>query len=116
LLDDDAVKDIRRRIEKQVERRFIEAKRSAVSSQSRIPSWVYLLLLVLGWNEIMTILKSPMYLLLFLLLCGAFAAFKIFNLQPYLWLIVKHTANIVKQNLPEQHIQNKVQSFREKSD
>ncbi|CAG8678313.1 231_t:CDS:10, partial [Ambispora leptoticha] len=44
---------------------YLEAKRSVVSTTAHIPYWVYLLLVVLGWNEFLTILTSPIYLVAF---------------------------------------------------
>ena len=40
---------------------YVEAKRSTVSSVAQIPYWMYGILVVLGWNEAMTILFNPVY-------------------------------------------------------
>ncbi|KAF9460714.1 RHD3/Sey1 [Collybia nuda] len=40
---------------------YVEAKRSTVSSVAQIPYWMYGVLVVLGWNEAMTVLFNPMY-------------------------------------------------------
>jgi hypothetical protein len=40
---------------------YVEAKRSMVSSVAQIPYWMYGVLVVLGWNEAMTVLFNPVY-------------------------------------------------------
>jgi hypothetical protein len=40
---------------------YVEAKRSTVSSVAQIPYWMYGVLVVLGWNEAMAVLFSPVY-------------------------------------------------------
>ena len=50
---------------------YVEAKRSTVSSIAQIPLWMYGVLVVLGWNEAMTVLFNPFY---FVVLIGALGA------------------------------------------
>jgi protein SEY1 len=45
---------------------YVEAKRSTVSSIAQIPPWMYGVLVVLGWNEAMTVLFNPMYFMMML--------------------------------------------------
>ncbi|KAF8639522.1 hypothetical protein AX17_001427 [Amanita inopinata Kibby_2008] len=40
---------------------YVEAKRSTVAGIAQIPRWIYGLLVVLGWNEAMVVLFSPIY-------------------------------------------------------
>lgn len=52
---------------------FVEAKNSASRSSTHIPTWMYVLLIVLGWNEFMTVLRNPLLVILCLLiLAGAY--------------------------------------------
>lgn len=46
---------------------YVEAKRSTVASIAQIPTWMYGVLVVLGWNEAMLILFNPLYFTLLLL-------------------------------------------------
>ncbi|KAF9115300.1 Dynamin-like GTPase that mediates homotypic ER fusion [Mortierella sp. AM989] len=41
---------------------YVEAKRSVVATQAKIPPWVSVALLILGWNEFISILTNPLYL------------------------------------------------------
>jgi protein SEY1 len=49
---------------------FLEAKNSTIPSISNVPAWFYVLLLVLGWNELMAVLRNPVLFVLFVLMSG----------------------------------------------
>lgn len=63
--------DIGTRLRRDADAHFVEAKRSTVSGISQVPLWMYVVLVVLGWNEAMAVLYSPVY---FTLLCLALAS------------------------------------------
>lgn len=46
------------------------ARQAAASATAGVPRWAWILMLVLGWNEIWSVLTNPVYLLL-LVLVGA---------------------------------------------
>ncbi|KAG6919378.1 Dynamin-like GTPase that mediates homotypic ER fusion [Tephrocybe rancida] len=53
---------------------YVEAKRSTVASIAQIPYWMYGVLVVLGWNEAMTVLFNPLYFAFLLIaLASAYA-------------------------------------------
>lgn len=49
---------------KDAEVAFIEANRSIVQTSTSIPTWVIVLLIVLGWNELMAVLSNPLYFII----------------------------------------------------
>lgn len=53
--------DISSRLKKIADAVYIDAKRSTVSSVATVPLYFYGLLLVLGWNELMALLRNPLY-------------------------------------------------------
>ncbi|ODV73568.1 dynamin-like GTPase SEY1 [Cyberlindnera jadinii NRRL Y-1542] len=53
---------------KQAEVSYRDASRSIISNISKIPPFMYILLIVLGWNEFMAILRNPLYLVLAILI------------------------------------------------
>lgn len=57
--------DLTVRFKRESDAFYLEAKRSVVATTARVPYWVLLLLVVLGWNEFVTIITSPVYLVLF---------------------------------------------------
>ncbi|KAI8997170.1 RHD3/Sey1 [Pilobolus umbonatus] len=59
--------DISNRFKRESDAFYLEAKRSVVATTAKIPSWVIVMMIILGWNEFMTILKSPIYLFLFII-------------------------------------------------
>jgi len=50
---------------------YVEAKRSTVASIAQIPYWMYGVLVLLGWNEAMAVLYSPVYFTFMLILLAA---------------------------------------------
>jgi hypothetical protein len=59
--------DITNRFKRESDAFYLEAKRSVVATTAKVPTWVIIMMIVLGWNEFMTILTSPIYLVLFIL-------------------------------------------------
>lgn len=53
--------DLSARFRRDADAYYVEAKRSTVSSVAQIPFWIYIALVVLGWNEAMTVLFNPLY-------------------------------------------------------
>jgi len=60
---------------------YMETKRSAIGGMTQVPLYFYGLLLALGWNEIVAVLRNPVYFI-FLILLGV-AAYVTYNLN--LW-------------------------------
>ncbi|KAK3847589.1 MAG: RHD3/Sey1 [Linnemannia gamsii] len=42
---------------------YLEAKRSVVATQAKVPYWVGVALVILGWNEFLTVVTNPLYLM-----------------------------------------------------
>ncbi|KAJ1723669.1 Dynamin-like GTPase that mediates homotypic ER fusion [Coemansia erecta] len=82
-------REVGKRFGREADALYLEAKRSMVATQSQIPVWMIALVVFLGWNEAMTILFNPLYLVLVALLGGT--AFVIHNLG--LWGPVMRAAN-----------------------
>lgn len=62
--------DITNRFKRESDAFYLEAKRSVVATTAKIPPWVIIMMIVLGWNEFMAILRSPTYIVL-AILCGS---------------------------------------------
>ncbi|KAJ1904699.1 Dynamin-like GTPase that mediates homotypic ER fusion [Coemansia sp. IMI 209127] len=82
-------RELGKRFGREADALYLEAKRAMVTTQNHVPVWVMVLLVVLGWNEAMTILFNPLYLILTALVGGA--AVVIHNLG--LWGPVIRSAN-----------------------
>ncbi|KAI9286198.1 RHD3/Sey1 [Umbelopsis sp. AD052] len=63
--------DITNRFKRESDAFYLEAKRSIVATTAKIPMWLVALLIVLGWNEFMAIITSPIYLIMFVFLITA---------------------------------------------
>jgi protein SEY1 len=62
--------DLTTRFKRAADTVYLEAKNSTVSSISRVPAWFYVLLLVLGWNELMALWRNPILFVLFIAMIG----------------------------------------------
>lgn len=62
--------DLAARFRKESDAYYVEAKRSMVSSIAQIPVWMYGVIAVLGWNEFIAVIKSPVYFTMLLLMAG----------------------------------------------
>lgn len=71
--------DILSRFRRDADAYYVEAKRSTVSGIAQIPYWIYGVLVVLGWNEAMTILFNPLYFTMFAV--GLVSAYVIYTLN-----------------------------------
>lgn len=70
LLSEARISDLTQRFKKSADGVYVEAKRSAIGGITQVPLYFYGLLLALGWNEIVAVLKNPLYFV-FLLLAAA---------------------------------------------
>jgi hypothetical protein len=59
--------DISNRFKRESDAFYLEAKRSVVSTTAKIPTWAIAAMIFLGWNEFMTIIRNPLYMVLFVL-------------------------------------------------
>ncbi|KAF9885099.1 Dynamin-like GTPase that mediates homotypic ER fusion [Aspergillus nanangensis] len=90
---------------------YVEAKRSAIGGMTQVPLYFYGILLALGWNEIIAVLRNPAYF--FLLFVCAVAAYVTYQLN--LWgPILKMTEAASNQALTEG--KKRLREFLESSD
>lgn len=80
VLTDSKQIDIKNRFKRESDAFYLEAKRSVVSTTSKIPSWAIVMIIILGWNEFMTILKNPIYLVLSILVLSGVYVLHALNL------------------------------------
>lgn len=59
---------IKKNFLKQAEISYRDANRSIITNIARIPPFMYVLLIVLGWNEFMAVLRNPLLLVLVLMI------------------------------------------------
>ncbi|GAM83715.1 hypothetical protein ANO11243_017040 [Dothideomycetidae sp. 11243] len=71
-------RDLLVRFRKLADAVYVEAKRGAIGGVAQVPLYFYGLLLALGWNELVAVLKNPAYfLLLALMLIGAYVTYSL---------------------------------------
>ncbi|KAI8943466.1 Dynamin-like GTPase that mediates homotypic ER fusion [Plenodomus lindquistii] len=76
VLSDAKQADLLVRFKKTADGVYVEAKRSAIGGITQVPLYFYGLLLALGWNEIVAVLRNPVYFIFLILLgVGAYVTF-----------------------------------------
>lgn len=66
LLDSSTREELRDKLKRQAGAVFVEVKRAQEAARitTKVPMWLLLLVLILGWNEFMAVIRSPVLLLL----------------------------------------------------
>ncbi|KKO99929.1 protein SEY1, partial [Trichoderma harzianum] len=105
VLSENKRQDLVVRFKKTADGVYVEAKRSAIGGMTQVPWYFYVLLLVLGWNEIWMVLRNPlMFILLILLGGGTYTAWYLNLLGPMMQMgnaAVTQGMDIAKQQLRE---------------
>ncbi|KAE8149397.1 protein sey1 [Aspergillus avenaceus] len=111
ILSDGKRQELTVRFKKAADGVYVEAKRSAIGGMTQVPLYFYGLLLALGWNEIIAVLRNPAYFIL-LFVC-AVAAYVTYQLN--LWgPIMKMTEAASGQAVTEG--KKRLREFLESSD
>jgi hypothetical protein len=84
---------------------FVEAKRSAIGGVTQIPLWFYGILVALGWNELVMVLRNPMLFVFMILIAGGAYIANTMNLLGPMFRMANAAANqgvdMAKQSLRE---------------
>ncbi|PTB39867.1 Dynamin-like GTPase that mediates homotypic ER fusion [Trichoderma asperellum] len=103
MLSENKRQDLVVRFKKTADGVYVEAKRSAIGGMTQVPWYFYVLLLVLGWNEIWMVLRNPiMFILLILIGGGTYTAWYLNLLGPMMQMgnaAVNQGVDIAKQQL-----------------
>ncbi|KAK9480579.1 RHD3/Sey1 [Lipomyces japonicus] len=82
-LTDGQILQVQSNFKKIADSLYIDAKRSTIQSIRQVPLYFYLLLLVLGWNEFMAVLRNPLYFTMLAVIAGfSYAAYHLNLLGP----------------------------------
>ncbi|KAL2001706.1 hypothetical protein VTN02DRAFT_1374 [Thermoascus thermophilus] len=93
ILSDAKRQDLTVRFKKAADGVYVEAKRSAIGGMTQVPLYFYGLLVALGWNEIIAVLRNPAYFfLLFLCAVGAYIIHQL-NLWSPIFKMVEAASN-----------------------
>ena len=63
---------ILKQFRRQINLTVLDSKRSIITTTTHIPIWIYCLLVILGWNEFMMVIRNPLFVTLTLILSVAF--------------------------------------------
>ncbi|KAJ2892155.1 Protein SEY1 [Zalerion maritima] len=70
ILSEGKRQDLVIRFKKTADGVYVEAKRGAIGGIAQVPLYFYGLLLALGWNEILTVVRNPLLFMLVILIAG----------------------------------------------
>ncbi|KAJ5917600.1 Protein sey1 [Penicillium verhagenii] len=111
ILGDAKRQELTVRFKKTADGVYVEAKRSAIGGITQVPLYFYGLLIALGWNEIVAVLRNPAYFfLLFVCAVGAYITYQLNLWGP----ILKMTEAASQQALVEG--KRRLRDFLESSD
>ncbi|KAK1774821.1 RHD3/Sey1 [Copromyces sp. CBS 386.78] len=83
ILSEPKSQDLVVRFKKMADGVYVEAKRSAIGGITQVPLYFYAVLLVLGWNEFVMVLRNPvLFILLLLAGGGTYVAYSLNLLGP----------------------------------
>lgn len=68
------------KFKKEADAKFVETKRSIIQHVTQIPYYIYIVILVLGWNEFMAVLRNPFFFTLLLILGAGVYVLYLMNL------------------------------------
>ncbi|MCJ1479690.1 Dynamin-like GTPase that mediates homotypic ER fusion [Lambiella insularis] len=111
LLSDAKRQDLIVRFKKTADGVYVEAKRSAIGGITQVPLYFYGLLLALGWNEIVAVLRNPIYFMFLIIL--AVGAYVTYTLN--LWGPMLKMTNAASQQAIEE-VKKRLREFLEASD
>ncbi|MCJ1386055.1 Dynamin-like GTPase that mediates homotypic ER fusion [Xylographa soralifera] len=111
LLSDAKRQDLVIRFKKTADGVYVEAKRSAIGGMTQVPLYFYGLLLALGWNEIVAVLRNPVYFMFLIVL--AVGAYITYTLN--LWGPMLKMTNAASQQALEE-FKKRLREFLESSD
>lgn len=97
--------EVMRKFKRDTDAIFVARKGAIVQSRTQIPYYIYLIILVLGWNEFMAVIRNPFFFSLILLAAAAFYGLYTTNLLgPAMTVgqrVMEETLAMAKQKLRE---------------
>lgn len=94
---------VKLRFKKETDAIYLDAKRSMIANKTSIPTFMYVLLILLGWNEFMAVLRNPiLFVLAIIVITGLYFAYNMQMLGPMLTVanaMLVQTKTVVKEKL-----------------
>ncbi|TID31333.1 hypothetical protein CANINC_000044 [Pichia inconspicua] len=88
---------VMQRFKKESDALYLDAKRAMIASKTSIPFYIWIIILVLGWNEFMAVLGNPILCVIILVGIGGFiVTYK----MPMLSAALSMTGSSFKQHIP----------------
>ncbi|CAH6720890.1 protein Sey1p [[Candida] jaroonii] len=105
IISEEQKTDILNKFKKEIDAKYIETKRSIIQHVTSIPYYIYIIIVVLGWNEFLAVIRSPIFFTLVLLFGGVgYAMYQLNLIKPAMVVgqrMLDETIVITKQKLKE---------------
>ncbi|GME73145.1 unnamed protein product [Ambrosiozyma monospora] len=105
LLTNKEQNNIFKKLKRETDAIYVDAKRSIVTSTTQIPLYIYVIIAVLGWNEFMAILRNPLlFVLSIITVTGVYFAYNAEMLGPMLsiaFAMLEQTKKVAKEKLKD---------------
>ncbi|KAF9585060.1 Dynamin-like GTPase that mediates homotypic ER fusion [Lunasporangiospora selenospora] len=112
VLSETRQQEIGNQLRRKADATFVEAKRSIVATQAKVPYWVGVALVVLGWNEFMAVITSPVYLSMTAMVGVPMAALWYLGMlgmvQTVIWKVYEQTADFGRERLRDMVLEQPV--------
>ncbi|CCF59289.1 hypothetical protein KAFR_0G02570 [Kazachstania africana CBS 2517] len=92
---------ISKQFRRQINLTVLDAKRSIITSTNHIPMWIYAIIVVLGWNEFMLVIRNPVFVTLLLIGSVAFYFIHKFDLWGPVLSVVNTAIGETKETLKD---------------
>lgn len=92
LLNERERAEVMAKFKREADTKFVETKRSILQHVTQIPYYIYIVILVLGWNEFMAVLRNPLFFTLLLVFgAGGYVMYQMNMLRPALIVVQRVT-------------------------
>lgn len=112
ILDDRDQLTVLAKYKKEIDAQFIETKRLIIQHITQIPYYIYLVILFLGWNEFMAVLRNPfLFSLLLIFAAGVYALYTMNMLSPAIAVgqrMADEAVKMAKEKLKEMLLEDNV--------
>lgn len=93
IFSDISQNSIQTKLQRQIDVIYVDAKRSIIQTNTSIPYWIYIVIMILGWNEFMAVFRNPVYFTFLLVIALSLYFIHSMGLWGPVSLIVNNTLN-----------------------
>lgn len=105
ILSEQEKAEVMTKFKREIDAKFVETKRLIIQHVTQIPYYIYLVILVLGWNEFMAVLRNPLFFTLLVIIGAALYVMYQMNLLGPAYIVAQRMVDealvVAKEKLRE---------------